>query len=53
MEAAISNLVNEGDKVLSLVIGNFGEKWAKIAKAFGAMSKLFLCHMDKLLIQKN
>lgn len=36
MEAAISNLVNEGDKVLSLVIGNFGERWAKIAKAFGA-----------------
>lgn len=36
MEAAISNLVNEGDKVLSLVIGNFGQRWAKIAKAFGA-----------------
>ena len=36
MEATISNLVNEGDKVLSLVIGNFGERWAKIAKAFGA-----------------
>ena len=36
MEAAISNLVNEGDKVLSLVIGNFGERRAKIAKAFGA-----------------
>ena len=36
MEAAISNLVNEGDKVLSLVIGNFGERWAQIAKAFGA-----------------
>lgn len=36
MEAAISNLVNEGDKVLSLVIGNFGQRWAKIAEAFGA-----------------
>ncbi len=36
MEAALSNLVNEGDKVLSLVIGNFGERWAKIAKMRGA-----------------
>lgn len=36
MEAAIYNLVNAGDKVLSLVIGNFGERWAKIAKMRGA-----------------
>ena len=36
MEAAIFNLVNPGDKVLSLVIGNFGERWAKIAKMRGA-----------------
>lgn len=36
MEAAIYNLVNQGDKVLSLVIGNFGERWAKIAKMRGA-----------------
>lgn len=36
MEAALSNLVNEGDKVLSLVIGNFGNRWAKIAKSLGA-----------------
>lgn len=36
MEAAISNLVNPGDKVLSLVIGNFGERWAKISKMRGA-----------------
>jgi aspartate aminotransferase-like enzyme len=36
MEAAIFNLVNIGDKVLSLVIGNFGERWAKIAKMRGA-----------------
>ncbi len=33
MEAAIfPNLVNPGDKVLSLVIGNFSERWAKIAE---------------------
>ena len=36
MEAAIYNLVNPGDKVLSLVIGNFGERWAKISKMRGA-----------------
>ena len=36
MEAALSNLVNEGDKVLSLVIGNFGNRWAKIAAKLGA-----------------
>lgn len=36
MEAAIANLVSPGDKVLSLVIGNFGKRWAQISKAFGA-----------------
>lgn len=37
MEAALSNLVNIGDKVLSLVIGNFGARWAKIAAGRGAV----------------
>ena len=37
MESAISNLVNEGDKVLSLIIGNFGARWAKIAAMRGAI----------------
>lgn len=37
MEAAIYNLVNPGDKVLSLIIGNFGERWAKIAQGKGAI----------------
>lgn len=37
MCAALENLLNEGDKVLSLVIGNFGERWAKIAKSCGAI----------------
>src|SRR5574344_773651 len=41
MEPALSNLVNEGDKVLSLIIGNFGGRWAKIAASHGAdVSKL-------------
>lgn len=37
MEAALSNLVNQGDKVLCLVIGNFGARWAKIAAGRGAV----------------
>lgn len=37
MEAALSNLVNVGDKVLSLIIGNFGARWAKIAQSRGAV----------------
>ena len=36
MDAALSNLVNEGDDVLSLVLGNFGSRWAKIAAGYGA-----------------
>lgn len=36
MEAALSNILNPGDKVLSLVIGNFGERLAKISKTRGA-----------------
>lgn len=36
MEAALSNLINPKDKVLSLIIGNFGSRWAKIAESLGA-----------------
>ncbi|MBO6181439.1 alanine--glyoxylate aminotransferase family protein [bacterium] len=36
MCAALENLINEGDKVLSLVLGNFGNRWAKIAQSRGA-----------------
>lgn len=37
MEAALSNLVNQGDKVLCCIIGNFGARWAKIAASRGAV----------------
>lgn len=30
MDAALSNLVNEGDDVLCLSLGNFGNRWAKL-----------------------
>lgn len=36
MEAAVANVVDAGDKVLVLVGGVFGDRWAQIARAFGA-----------------
>ncbi len=36
MEAAVVNLLSPGDRVLSVCIGAFGERWAEIARAFGA-----------------
>jgi len=36
MEAALVNTLSPGDKVLALSIGNFGNRWAKMAKVFGA-----------------
>jgi len=36
LETAIANTVSAGDKVLSLITGNFGERFANIARAYGA-----------------
>jgi aspartate aminotransferase-like enzyme len=36
MEAAVVNTLSPGDKVLAVSIGNFGDRFAKIAKAYGA-----------------
>jgi aspartate aminotransferase-like enzyme len=36
LEAAVVNVLSPGDKVLSVSIGVFGDRWANIAKAFGA-----------------
>lgn len=36
LEAAIVNLLNPGDRVLAVSIGAFGERFAEIARAFGA-----------------
>ena len=36
MEAALANILNPQDKVLSLIIGNFGERLAKISETRGA-----------------
>jgi aspartate aminotransferase-like enzyme len=36
MEAAITNVLSPGDKVLAVSIGNFGDRFSKIARAYGA-----------------
>ncbi len=36
METSIVNTLSPGDKVLALSIGNFGNRYAKIARTFGA-----------------
>jgi aspartate aminotransferase-like enzyme len=36
MEAAVANILSPGDQVVSLVCGNFSERWAKLSEAFGA-----------------
>ena len=35
MEASVSNLFNPGEKVIVCQAGKFGERWTKLAKAFG------------------
>jgi aspartate aminotransferase-like enzyme len=35
LESAVANLTSPGDRQLVLSAGNFGERWANIAKAFG------------------
>jgi aspartate aminotransferase-like enzyme len=36
LEAAVVNILSPGDKILSVSIGVFGDRWANIAKMFGA-----------------
>jgi len=36
MEAAVSNVVGRGEKMLAVVGGKFGERWRDLGKAFGA-----------------
>ena len=36
METAVVNTISPGDKVLSIIIGVFGERFAEIAEAYGA-----------------
>jgi aspartate aminotransferase-like enzyme len=41
MEAAIVNTLSPADRVLSVTIGSFGDRFAKIASAFGAQVERF------------
>jgi aspartate aminotransferase-like enzyme len=36
MESAVANLLSPGDKAIVATSGSFGERWIKIAQAFGA-----------------
>lgn len=36
MEAAVSNIVEAGDKVITINSGKFGQRWGQICKAYGA-----------------
>ncbi len=36
METLLVNLLSPGDKVISLITGKFGERWAEMAEAYGA-----------------
>ena len=36
MEAAVVNVVNPGDKVIVASVGNFGERWVKLTRKWGA-----------------
>ncbi|MEN0060139.1 MAG: alanine--glyoxylate aminotransferase family protein [Bdellovibrio sp.] len=36
MEALLVNILSPGDKVLAIVSGKFGERWAEMAQAYGA-----------------
>src|SRR5437660_11830930 len=42
LEAAIVNLLSPGDRVLAVTVGVFGERFATIARAFGAN----VCHLS-------
>jgi aspartate aminotransferase-like enzyme len=36
MEAAVANILSPGDRVIAVNTGKFGERWAKMAKLYGA-----------------
>ena len=49
MEAAISNVLSPGDKVLSLVIGVFGKRFGQIAQTFGAQVEMLTVEMGRVI----
>lgn len=57
MEAAVVNLLSEGDKVLVANNGNFGERWVEICKSYGVIVKEIIDGfgnvIDPIKIQNN
>ena len=58
MEASMTNFLSPGDKVIAINGGKFGERWLKIAKAYGVTAievtvpwgdSVDLSHVEKLL----
>ena len=49
MEAAISNVISPGDKVLSLVIGVFGKRFSQIAETFGGSVEKISCDPGQVI----
>lgn len=49
MCAALENIINPNDKILCLVIGNFGERWVKIAKSRGALVEVLQTEAGKTI----
>ncbi len=52
MEAAISNVISPGDKVLSLVVGVFGKRFGQIAQTFGAQVEMLTVDPGKVIDPK-
>ncbi|CBG39418.1 pyridoxal-phosphate-dependent aminotransferase family protein [Helicobacter mustelae] len=53
MCGALENVLNPGDRVLCLVIGNFGERWVKIAKSRGAMVEVLQADPGEVIHPKD
>lgn len=49
MEAAIANSISPGDKVLSLVIGVFGKRFAQIAQVYGGQVETITTDPGKVI----
>lgn len=49
MESAVTNLFSAGDEVITVNGGKFGERWTKIAKAYGVVAHEILLERGKAL----
>ncbi len=47
MEAAVSNLISAGDKVIAIDGGKFGERWVELCQTFGAKTHVIKVEWGK------